>query len=83
MRFLFLVPPLLSVQFNFNVVLRVIVQIFVKKLLCGAVVVAGGFEIRGTQDGLGLICKTRRHCLEATFSSETLQSQLVSGRVHN
>lgn len=83
MRFLFLVPPLLSVQFNFNVVLRVIVQIFVKKLLCGAVVVAGGFEIRGTQDGLGLICKTRRHCLEVAFSSETLQSQLVSGRVHN
>lgn len=85
MGFLVLVAPLLIVLFNFNVVLRVIIQVFVKEILCGAVVVAGRFEIRGSQDGFRLVCESRCHhcCLEIAFSSETLKSQLVSGRIRN
>ena len=80
---LFVIALLLCVLLNFNVVLRVVVKIFVKELLCGTIVVTARFEIRRTQDGFRQVGEPRRHRLEVAFSSKILKSQLVSWGVQN
>lgn len=83
-RVLFDFALLLNIQLNFSVVLRIVVEIFVKELLCGTVVVTGRFELRGTQDRfISQVGEPRRHGCEDDFSSEIFKSQLVSWRVQN